>query len=639
MFILYADKNKLTIRQRETLTSGSVNVNRVRFQFSAEWTGLTKTAVFQAGDKTVSVLLDPSEECAVPWEVLSLHGYAVLCGVRGTLNGEMVLPTIWAGLGKVLEGTSGGNPAEPPPTQDVWEQALSKKGDNLSYTASGQLGLFSGNTLLSSVPAVGGGEGEFIPVPGPQGPPGPKGDPGPAGKDGSPGPAGPPGTPGKDGAPGSKGDPGPKGDTGAPGPKGDPGSPGGKGADGTPGKDAVINGVNTLELVAGQNVSLLQEGNRLTVSVAGGGEAGAGFLVKAPIGTIVIWSGTAEDIPSGWALCDGQDGRPDLRDKFVLGGGEKYSAGDTGGAETVALASSQLPHHRHSFAAGKPENSSNIRPILGNTFGSELYYTEYAGNSAPHENMPPYYALCYIMKTRRDETDGGEDGATFLPSVDENGDLSWTNNGGLPNPEPVNIRGPKGDPGEQGPPGPAAESPQYEAGEGIRITQTETAPEISVESPVRKILSQAEFDALLEEERNRGLYVISDGGPGGDGSGGSGGEVYSTEETRAGTWIDGKPLYRKSLHKDSLGTLTTSRATYNVTSLAAEELKKVEIMATVGDQRLVVPYIDNEGACYLTCQYWAGNLQFVAKWTVNKHLGNVDATLYYTKTTDKAVSG
>lgn len=629
MFILYADKNKLTIRQRETLTSGSVNVNRVRFQFSAEWTGLTKTAVFQAGDKTVSVLLDPSEECAVPWEVLSLHGYAVLCGVRGTLNGEMVLPTIWAGLGKVLEGTSGGNPAEPPPTPDVWEQALSKKGDNLSYTASGQLGLFSGNTLLSSVPAVGGGEGEFIPVPGPPGPPGPKGDPGPAGKDGSPGPAGPPGTPGKDGAPGSKGDPGPKGDTGAPGPKGDPGSPGEKGADGTPGKDAVINGVNTLELVAGQNISLLQEGNRLTVSVAGGGEAGAGFLVKAPIGTIVIWSGTAEDIPSGWALCDGQDGRPDLRDKFVLGGGGKYSAGDTGGAETVALASSQLPHHRHSFAAGKPENSSNIRPILGNTFGSELYYTEYAGNSAPHENMPPYYALCYIMKTRRDETDGGEDGATFLPSVDENGDLSWTNNGGLPNPEPVNIRGPKGDPGEQGPPGPAAESPQYEAGEGIRITQTETAPEISVESPVRKILSQAEFDALPEEERNRGLYVISDGGPGG--------EIYSTEEMRIGTWVDGKPLYRKVFQ------VTCPAAGAYAIVIPAKQVPDMMIKRIDG-------YLQSNSNTSGGPINFAYSRAYIATWdydgaiymeTNNKDYANSPAEIIfeYTKTTDKAVSG
>lgn len=626
MFILYADKNKLTIRQRETLTSGSVNVNRVRFQFSAEWTGLTKTAVFQAGDKTVSVLLDPSEECAVPWEVLSLHGYAVLCGVRGTLNGEMVLPTIWAGLGKVLEGTSGGNPAEPPPTPDVWEQALSKKGDNLSYTASGQLGLFSGNTLLSSVPAVGGGEGEFIPVPGPQGPPGPKGDPGPAGKDGSPGPAGPPGTPGKDGAPG---------------PKGDPGSPGGKGADGTPGKDAVINGVNTLELVAGQNVSLLQEGNRLTVSVAGGGEAGAGFLVKAPIGTIVIWSGTAEDIPSGWALCDGQDGRPDLRDKFVLGAGENHPAGSGGGSETVTLKVEEMPEHLHrweyNYMLGESPaygqnwyvSSMGQKVIDLNAGGRSSTYSQMTGNSQPHDNMPPYYALCYIMKTRRDETDGGEDGATFLPSVDENGDLSWTNNGGLPNPEPVNIRGPKGDPGEQGPPGPAAESPQYEAGEGIRITQTETAPEISVESPVRKILSQAEFDALPEEERNRGLYVISDGGPGG--------EIYSTEEMRIGTWVDGKPLYRKVFQ------VTCPAAGAYAIVIPAKQVPDMMIKRIDG-------YLKSNSNTSGGPINFAYSRAYIATWdydgaiymeTNNKDYANSPAEIIfeYTKTTDKAVSG
>ena len=70
---------------------------------------------------------------------------------------------------------------------------------------------------------------------------------------------------------------------------------------------------------------------------------------------------------------------------------------------------------------------------------------------------------------------------------------------------------------------------------------------LSVTTPVRGVVTQAEFDALPEEQRNKGLYVIPDGGEGGGGSGASGGEVYSTEETRVGTWIDGKPLYRKTV--------------------------------------------------------------------------------------------
>ena len=123
--------------------------------------------------------------------------------------------------------------------------------------------------------------------------------------------------------------------------------------------------------------------------------------------------------------------------------------------------------------------------------------------------------------------------------------------------------------------------------------------------------------------------------PSGSGGGsGSAEEVYSTEETRIGTWIDGKPFYRKSLYKESPGILTASRAVYNIVPLTVEELKKVEIMATVGDQRLVVPYIDNDGACFLTCQHWGGNLQLIARWTSNKNLGSADVTMYYTKTTD-----
>lgn len=72
------------------------------------------------------------------------------------------------------------------------------------------------------------------------------------------------------------------------------------------------------------------------------------------------------------------------------------------------------------------------------------------------------------------------------------------------------------------------------AGDGL----TKEGDTLSVATPVRGIVTQAEFDALTEEQRSKGLYVISGGG------GESAGEVYSTEETRIGTWIDGKPLYR-----------------------------------------------------------------------------------------------
>nr|WP_325212941.1 hypothetical protein [uncultured Oscillibacter sp.] len=65
MFELYANKTQLCVRQMEPLTSGSVNVYNVRFAFSEDWEGLEKTAVFRAGDKSVSVLLGPEGTCVI----------------------------------------------------------------------------------------------------------------------------------------------------------------------------------------------------------------------------------------------------------------------------------------------------------------------------------------------------------------------------------------------------------------------------------------------------------------------------------------------------------------------------------------------------------------------------------------------
>ena len=60
MFQLYAQKNKLICQTRELVTSGSVNVYQVEFTFSADWEGMTKTAVFRAGDVSRSVPLEAS---------------------------------------------------------------------------------------------------------------------------------------------------------------------------------------------------------------------------------------------------------------------------------------------------------------------------------------------------------------------------------------------------------------------------------------------------------------------------------------------------------------------------------------------------------------------------------------------------
>ena len=212
MFQLYAQKNKLICQTRELVTSGSVNVYQVKFTFSADWEGMTKTAVFRAGDVSRSVPLEASGVCEVPWEVLTSQGRRLTTGVYGERDGTVVLPTVWADLGDILEGAVLGENARPP-TPELWRQELAKKGGALEYDGL-TLSLLSGDKPLSSVQIAGGGALPVPGPPGPEGPPGPQGEQGPAGPQGPPGPAG---ADGKDGEPGPQGPPGPQGEQGPPG--------------------------------------------------------------------------------------------------------------------------------------------------------------------------------------------------------------------------------------------------------------------------------------------------------------------------------------------------------------------------------------------------------------------------------------
>lgn len=140
MFSLFAKKNVLAVNQREVVTSGSVNVYEVQFQFDSEWDGLEKTAVFQAGDCTVSTLLDETETCIIPWEVFQDAKRTLYAGVYGTKNGNTVLPTIWASLGEIRQGCEPGGSTQPP-TPSVYEQILAEIGnlDNLATSAKDSL--------------------------------------------------------------------------------------------------------------------------------------------------------------------------------------------------------------------------------------------------------------------------------------------------------------------------------------------------------------------------------------------------------------------------------------------------------------------------------------------------------------------
>lgn len=119
-----------------------------------------------------------------------------------------------------------------------------------------------------------------------------------------------------------------------------------------------------------------------------------------PAGTIAMWSGSIGSIPSGWRLCDGGGGTPNLVDRFIVGAGGSYGVGNTGGAVTVTLTESQIPPHQHRFRSGgnRGPGGSGREPAGWLDPQPNIHNTEVIGGGQPHENRPPYYALCYIMK-------------------------------------------------------------------------------------------------------------------------------------------------------------------------------------------------------------------------------------------------
>ena len=74
-------------------------------------------------------------------------------------------------------------------------------------------------------------------------------------------------------------------------------------------------------------------------------------------GMIMMYTGSTA--PSGWAICNGSNGTPDLRDRFIVGAGSAYSVNNTGGANSVTLTESQIPSHNHTFS-GSTSHSHTI---------------------------------------------------------------------------------------------------------------------------------------------------------------------------------------------------------------------------------------------------------------------------------------
>lgn len=105
---------------------------------------------------------------------------------------------------------------------------------------------------------------------------------------------------------------------------------------------------------------------------------------SVPRGSIVMWSGSSSNIPAGWTLCNGTNGAPDLRDKFIVGAGAAYASGDQGGAATVALTAAQMPSHTHS---GPSHTHSTPAHTHTATSAND---THGHGNDGSHTHTVPY---------------------------------------------------------------------------------------------------------------------------------------------------------------------------------------------------------------------------------------------------------
>jgi hypothetical protein len=133
-------------------------------------------------------------------------------------------------------------------------------------------------------------------------------------------------------------------------------------------------------------------------------------------GMIIIWSGSLGSIPAGWVLCDGNNSAPDLRDRFIIGAGNTYAVGATGGsADAIVVSHTHTatvtdPGHIHTLTGpikdGGGTTSGNMResdaqlvPQTNSAVTGISVTNATAGTSGTGANLPPYYALAYIMKT------------------------------------------------------------------------------------------------------------------------------------------------------------------------------------------------------------------------------------------------
>lgn len=116
-----------------------------------------------------------------------------------------------------------------------------------------------------------------------------------------------------------------------------------------------------------------------------------GDVGGVPSGVVCAWSGAIVDIPDGWYLCDGNNGTPDLRNRFIVGAGDTYGVGATGGNTSHPHAVTCAPH-THTLDSGVGLGGSGKNDPTMNA-------VQVTGNATYANHLPPYYALAFIMKS------------------------------------------------------------------------------------------------------------------------------------------------------------------------------------------------------------------------------------------------
>lgn len=161
-----------------------------------------------------------------------------------------------------------------------------------------------------------------------------------------------------------------------------------------------INGANTFLLPSGSNTKIISDGTRFFATQT------------VPRGIIAMWGGLLADVPAGWLVCDGTNGTPDLRDKFIVGAGNAYAVTATGGSKDAVVVA-----HTHTITDPGHTHPTNRLAAYGDRYAPDFNSNGYvsdtlnptgssvtgiainsSGEAGTDKNLPPFYSLYYIQK-------------------------------------------------------------------------------------------------------------------------------------------------------------------------------------------------------------------------------------------------